>query len=81
MLIVPSALTQIDWAQRFIRIDFTCYKIVESPELSSSNIRNRAYQQFQQLYYGSGAQADPTILPAGGPPRAQDEAGAAEVPA
>jgi hypothetical protein len=81
VLIAPSAATQIDWSQRFIQVDLTCYKIRDSPKWNGANIGNRAYQQIQQVYYGSGAHADQTVPPAEVPPRAQDETSAAKVPA
>jgi hypothetical protein len=64
VLVVPSAVKEIDWLQRFVRLDLTCYKIKGSPAWDDTGIVDRAYEQMLRLYYGWGALGDDRGHPA-----------------
>jgi hypothetical protein len=60
VLVSPSSVTNIDWAQRQISLDLTCYKIKGSPAWDDTGPIDRVYEQVLRLYYGWGALGDDT---------------------
>jgi hypothetical protein len=52
VLVAPTAIKEISWAERFLRLDLTCYKIKGSPVWDQSGIVDRAYEQLLRIYYG-----------------------------
>jgi len=58
VLIAPSSVKNIDWQQRTVALDLTCYKIKGSPAWDNSGPIDRAYEQVLRLYYGWGALGD-----------------------
>jgi hypothetical protein len=52
VLVAPVAVKEINWRERFVRLDLTCYKIKGSPAWDNTGIVDRAYEQMLRLYYG-----------------------------
>jgi hypothetical protein len=52
VLVAPSAVKEIDWLQRFVRLDLTCYKIKGSPAWEGTGTIDRAYERLLHRYYG-----------------------------
>jgi hypothetical protein len=64
VLVAPAAVKEIDWAQRFVRLDQTCYKIKGSPSWDGTGLIDRAYEALLNVYYGWGTEAGATRMPA-----------------
>jgi len=54
VLVAPSSVKEIDWLQRFVRLDLTCYKIKGSPAWESTGFLDKAYEKLLDTYYGWG---------------------------
>ncbi len=52
VLVAPASVKEIDWRQRFVRLDLTCYKIKGSPSWDGTGPVDRAYEKLLQVYYG-----------------------------
>jgi hypothetical protein len=52
VLVAPASIKEINWAQRFVRLDLTCYKIKGSPPWVQTGLVDRAYESLLQAYYG-----------------------------
>ena len=59
VLVAPSAIKEINWAERFLRLDLTCYKIKGSPVWEQSGIVDRAYEKLLRIYYGLDGAGEP----------------------
>jgi hypothetical protein len=66
VLVAPTAVKEIDWSERFVRLDLTCYKIKGSPAWENPSLVDRAYVQVLRMYYGwDGAGAAQAKAPVG----------------
>ena len=52
VLVAPASVKEIDWRQRFVGLDLTCYKIKGSPSWDGTGVVDRAYEKLLQVYYG-----------------------------
>jgi len=50
--VAPSTVKEIDWLQRFVRVDLTCYKIKGSPAWENTGTIDKAYEHLLRIYYG-----------------------------
>jgi hypothetical protein len=72
VLVAPSTVKEIDWLQRFVRVDLTCYKIKGSPAWENTGTIDKAYEHILRIYYGwvdpgqieKAPQAPPVAAPA-----------------
>nr|WP_294551995.1 hypothetical protein [uncultured Rhodopila sp.] len=44
VLVAPTAVKEIDWLERFVRVDLTCYKIKGSPAWENTGTIDKAYE-------------------------------------
>jgi uncharacterized protein YrrD len=60
VLLAPGSIKSIDWAEHFIRVDLTCYKIKGSPPWAQLGVVDHAYETVLKTYYGwATPNADP----------------------
>jgi uncharacterized protein YrrD len=52
VVVSPTAIAEISWPERYLRLDLTCYKIKGSPPWSHAGLMDRAYEGLLQTYYG-----------------------------
>jgi sporulation protein YlmC with PRC-barrel domain len=52
VVLPPATIVEIDWADRFVKVDLTCYKIKGSPPWEGTGLIDRAYEGLLHLYYG-----------------------------
>jgi sporulation protein YlmC with PRC-barrel domain len=76
VLVAPSAVKEIDWLQRFVRLGLTCYKIKGSPAWDNAGIIDKAYEQLLRIYYGWGNTGEALAPAAGAPITAPSRVGA-----
>jgi hypothetical protein len=55
VVVAPASIQEVNWAQRFVRLDLTCYKIKGSPPWVQTSLVDRAYESLLQAYYGWGS--------------------------
>jgi sporulation protein YlmC with PRC-barrel domain len=52
VVVPPNSIKEISWAERYVRLDLTCYKIKGSPPWNPTGVIDRAYEALLQTYYG-----------------------------
>jgi hypothetical protein len=55
VVVAPASIKEVNWAQRFVRLDLTCYKIKGSPPWLQTSLVDRAYESLLHAYYGWGS--------------------------
>lgn len=63
VVVSPGAIKEINWAERFIRLDLTCYKIKGSPPWDQTGLIDRAYEALLHTYYGWGTMTEGPVAP------------------